>query len=51
MPDNTQIKARLCEEYKIKQDIFYKHLRNAERAYNRKLADNIEDMNTNFGIK
>ena len=50
-PNNTQIKARLREEYKIMQGIFDKHLRNAERAYTRKLADHIEDMNTNDPVQ
>ena len=50
-PNNTQIKTRLRVEYEIKKGIFDKHLRNAERAYNRKLADDIEDMNTNDHVQ
>ena len=49
--NNRQTKAKLQEEYKMKQGIFYKHLRDAEREYNIRLTDEIEDINTNDPVK
>ena len=49
--NNKQTKAKLQEEYKMKQGIFDKHLRNAEREYNIRLTDDIEDINTNVPVK
>ena len=45
-PKLSANRSRLLDRFKEKRDIFDKALRNAERYYNRKFADKIEEINT-----